>query len=265
MAVTPRDRTAIDRLLPRYRYGVILPGTGGVQRGVDYQFYRLAPLDVMQIGVGLGIRDYSDVTPDSAREAFWRCVETLQAEAADCIVLSGVPVSAGMGRARVREMLDDVSRGTGLRAYATLESIIAALEFLGVSRIAMASRFPPETNASIAAYLAEAGVQVLATTARDLSLSQARQLSMLDGMQLALEIGREAAERAPTAEAILLPGGATLSLHAIPALEAELGKPVLINLSAEVWHVLVAPGVIPPVTDWGCLLANRGEVQPHGS
>jgi hypothetical protein len=72
MAVTPEDRTnAINRLLPRYRYGVILPGTGGVQRGVDYQFYRLAPPDVMQIGVGLGIREYSDVNPESAREALW--------------------------------------------------------------------------------------------------------------------------------------------------------------------------------------------------
>lgn len=265
MAVSPKDRTAIDRLLPRYRYGVILPGTGAVQRGVDYQFYRLAPLDVMQIGVGLGIREYSDVTPESAREAFWRCVETLQAEAADCVVLSGVPVSAGMGRAPVRELLEEVPRRTGLRAYATLESIIAALEFLGASRIAMASRFPPETNATIAAYLAEAGVQVLATTARDLSLSQARQLSMVDGMQLALEIGREAAAQAPDAEAVLLPGGATLSLHAIPALEAELNKPVLINLSAEVWHALIAPQLIPPVTGWGCLLAHRREVQAHGS
>ena len=265
MPVSAGDQSWIQRLLPRYRYGVILPGTGGTQRGVDYQFYRLVPHDVMQIGVGLGIRDYSDVTPDSAVEAFWRCVETLQAESADCVVLSGVPVSAGMGRQRVCDLLAEVPRRTGQTAYATLESIVAALGFLGVSRIAMASRFPAETNAVIATYLAEAGIQVLATTARDLSLSQARQLSMADGMQLALDVGREAAALAPAAEAILLPGGATLSLHAIPALEAELGKPVLINLSAEIWQTLVAPGVIPPVAGWGCLLANRGEVEPRGS
>ncbi len=180
-------------------------------------------------------------------------------------MLSGVPVSAGMGRARVRELLDEVQRRSGRPAYATLESIIDALRFLGARRIAMASRFPSETNAAIADYLAEADIEVLATTAREISLSQARQLTMLEGMQLALDVGREAAALAPEAEAILLPGGATLSLHAIPALEAELGKPALINLSAEVWHALVSTGVIPPVTGWGCLLANRQEVRPHGS
>ncbi len=87
------DRAWIDQLLPRFRYGVILPSTGGIQRGLDYQFYRLAPLDVMHIGVGLGIREYSDVTPESAIEAFWRGVDALGAEAAD--------LRGALGRARV--------------------------------------------------------------------------------------------------------------------------------------------------------------------
>lgn len=52
-----------------------------------------------------------------------------------------------------------------------------------------------------------------------------------------------------------MPGGATLSLHAIPALEAETSKPALTNLSAEVWHALIHPGVAPPVHGWGRLLA----------
>lgn len=80
---------------------------------------------------------------------------------------------------------------------------------------------------------------------------------MRDGMQLALDVGREAAALAPNAEAILIPGGATLSLHAIPALEAELGKPVLVNMSAEIWHALVCPGIVPPVDGWGRLLASN--------
>jgi maleate cis-trans isomerase len=119
----------------------------------------------------------------------------------------------------------------------------------------LASRFPVDTNAVIAAYFAEAGIEVVASTARELSLSQARRLSMREGMQLALDVGREVAALAPEADALVIPGGATLSLHAIPALEAELEKPVIINLSAEVWHALVSPGIIPPVQGWGRLLA----------
>jgi maleate cis-trans isomerase len=77
-------------------------------------------------------------------------------------------------------------------------------------------------------------------------------------MRLSLEVGREALRSSEAAEAVFLPGGAALSVHAIPALEAEYGKPVLTNLSAEVWSALIRPGIVPAVTGWGHLLANTG-------
>ena len=64
-------------------------------------------------------------------------------------------------------------------------------------------------------------------------------------------------DRRTLAAGVGVPGGATVSLHAIPALEAEFGKPVVTNLSAEIWSALIRPGSIPPVEGWGKLLANR--------
>jgi len=46
-----------------------------------------------------------------------------------------------------------------------------------------------------------------------------------------------------------------MSLHVIPALEEEFGKPAFTNMSAEVWNDLVRPGIIAPVQGWGRLLA----------
>jgi maleate cis-trans isomerase len=246
--------------LPRLRYGVILPGTGGVQRGIDYQFGRLVPNDVMQIGVGIGIRDYSAASVQAAMDAFWSCVESLVDEGATSITLSGAPVSAGLGRERILELMREVPRRFGVPFHATLEAIVSGLQFLNAKKIAIGSRFPAAANAAIGEYLAQADVQVLQSTSRDISLLQARQLSMEDGMRLALEVGREALTHCPDADALLLPGGATLSLHAIPALEAEFGKPTLINLSAEIWSALIQPGHVPPVESWGCLVANRQAV-----
>ena len=254
------DRTWIQRLLPRYRYGVIAPGTGGLQRGEDYQFYRLAPPDIMQVTVGLGVRDYSSANVQQAMAAFWSCVNTLADEGANSIMLSGVPVSAALGRARILELMEEVPARSGLAFGATLEAIVAALRFLGTPRIVLASRFPAEANAAIAAYVAEADIEVVASTQRELTLHQARELSLEAGMQLALDVGREAAALAPDAQAVIIPGGATLSLHAIPALEAELGKPVIVNLSAEIWHALIHPAVVPTVEGWGCLVADRKTV-----
>lgn len=83
-------------------------------------------------------------------------------------------------------------------------------------------------------------------------------MSFEEGLKLALEVGREAARLASNAEAIFVPGGATMSLHVIPVIEEEFGKPTFTRTSAEVWRNLVYPGIIPPVTGWGKLLATPG-------
>lgn len=75
-------------------------------------------------------------------------------------------------------------------------------------------------------------------------------------MHMALDVAREAARMAPAAQAVLAPGGATLTLHVIPAIEQEFGKTAITNLSAEVWCGLVRPGVIEPLEGWGRLLAT---------
>ncbi|HUZ76448.1 MAG TPA: hypothetical protein VMV93_02580 [Chloroflexota bacterium] len=250
------DAAWVQRLLPVYRYGVVLPGVGDVQRGVDYQFYRIAPLSVMQIGTGIGIRDYSVASVEAAMERFWDCVEQLQRQEADCIVLSGVPVSTRLGRTRVLALADEVRRRTQLPFYSTMEAVISALASLGAQSVAVASRFPDEVNASLVEYLVQAGLTVAAITSRDVSLGQAQTLTLAEGMRLTLEVGREASQRAGDADALLLPGGAAPSLHAIPAMEEEYHRPAITNLSAEVWATLIRPGIAPPVNGWGQLLAS---------
>ena len=67
MTTAPGDALTrwTDLLLPRFRWGEILPRTSGVRRGEGYQFYRLVPLDVMLVSTGLGIEDY---TPEGLPE-----------------------------------------------------------------------------------------------------------------------------------------------------------------------------------------------------
>ena len=47
-----------QKLLPRFRYGVIQPRAHEeVQRAPSYQLYRLLPLDFMEISTGLGLEN----------------------------------------------------------------------------------------------------------------------------------------------------------------------------------------------------------------
>jgi Arylmalonate decarboxylase len=224
----------IEKLLPRFRYGVIHPRANEeFQRGPAYQLYRLVPLDVMEISTGLGLENYTPEGVEKAVGNYWNCVEILAKEKADLIIFSGIP------------------------ADAPLEALIAAMNHLGLKTLTIGSRWADAVNQAMTRYLEAGGIKVIGITKRNQWAADAFAMSLEEGLKIALEVGREAAKLAPGADAIAVPGGAAMALHVIPALEEEFGKPAFTNMSVEVWNDLVRPGIIPPVQGWGCLLANR--------
>jgi arylmalonate decarboxylase len=247
----------IQRLMPRFRYGVINPrAPGKVQRGLSYQFYRIVPSDVMEITTGLGLDDYAPHAVEKAISNYWDCVDALVKEKVNVIVLGGVPISVRLGRPRLRKLLAETKQKTNTGVDAPLEALITAMTHLGLKTIAIGSRWADDVNDAIIRYLKDAGIEVAGITKRNQSAVDAAGMSFEDGLQTALDVGREAARLAPATDAVFVPGAAAMSLHAIPAVEAEFGKPTFTNLSVEVWNSLVRPGIIPPIQGWGRLLAK---------
>lgn len=255
------DEKWLNLLLPRFRYGNIEPPAGGIRRG-GYMFYRLAPMDVMEITVGLGIKEYTPEGVEEAIQNFWPCVDRLAQERVDWLVLGGVPVSSQLGRPRVQDLQRQVTDKHGLHLDTPTEAIIAALEHLGARKVSIASRWADQLNGRLKEYMESAGFEVVHMTTRSQWGKQAFAMSLEEGLQMALDVGREAARGAPEADAIICPGGAALPLHVVPALEEEFGKPVLTNLTSEIWNALVQPGIIEPVQGWGCLLAGASSPTP---
>jgi len=244
-------------LIPRFRYGIIHPRSHeSLDRGPGYQFYRLVPLDVMEVATFLGLENYTPEGVEKALGNYWNCVDTLAREKAQVIVFGGAPVSAVLGRERVLKLLNETQQRAGVPADAPLEALIAAMKHLGLTKVAVGSRWAEPVNHAIARYLEAGGIEVVAITKRNQWAADSAAMSFEQGLQMALDVGREAAKLAP-AEAIAVPGGAAMSLHVIPALEEEFGKPVFTNMSVEVWNDLVRPGIIPPIIGWGRLLAGE--------
>lgn len=244
-------------ILPRFRYGVIHPRAGeALQRGPGYQLYRLVPLDVMELATGLGLENYTPEGVERAVKNYWNCVDLLAKEGAQAIIFGGAPISALLTRSRVVELLRRTEEKTGVPADAPLEALIAAMKHLGLNKLAVGSRWAGKVNDAIVAYLADGGIEVVTITKRNQWASDAFAMTLEQGLEIALEVGREAAKTAPQAQAISVPGGAAMSLHVIPALEEEFSKPAFTNMSVEVWNQLVRPGIVPPVQGWGRLLAG---------
>ena len=245
------------KLLPRFRYGVIQPRAHEeVQRARSYQLYRLLPLDFMEISTGLGLENYTKEGVDKAVQNYWTCVDRLAKEKVDHIIFSGAPISAMLSRPRVLQLLRETKEKTGISADAPLEALIAAMKHLGLTRLAVGSRWADPVNDAIKRYLEAGGIEVVGITKRNQWASDSFAMTLEQGLEMALDVGREAARSWPEAEAISVPGGAAMSLHVIQAIEEEFGKPAFTNMSAEVWNDLVRPGIIPPVQGWGKLLAG---------
>jgi arylmalonate decarboxylase len=248
----------LKALLPRFRYGVIHPRAHeDVQRGPCYQLYRLLPLDFMEVATGLGLENYTEEGVEKAIKNYWICVERLAKEKVDHIVLSGAPISAVLTRPRVLELFKQTKERFGIPVDAPLEALIAALKHLGLTKLAVGSRWADKVNNAIVQYLKEGGITVLGITKRNQWAADAFAMTLEEGLKTALEVGREAALTWPEAEGISVPGGAAMALHVIPAIEEEFGKPAFTNMSAEVWYELIRPGIIPPVQGWGKLLAGE--------
>jgi maleate cis-trans isomerase len=242
-------------IAPWYQLGYVIPHLYTDQDA--YQFYRVAPEGMMLVTTGLNLREYSLAAVEENLPTLWDRFDLLAKKKVDRMSLSGVPVASALGRKRMCEILAEAEKRTGLPCDTDLEAHIATLNHFGAKKIALATRWPDSVNAALTRYLADAGIEVLACRSRARSLDQNKYSVALDDHHLALELGGEVLREAPEAQALLMPGGLWFAIHAVPMLEAQFGKPVLLNILSTTWAALhAAKQPIPhkPDTKWGKVL-----------
>ncbi len=249
----------MEEFMPRFRLGVVAPRHNTVSDWAPYQFYHLVPRGVMLVLTALspGLSAYTLESVMESMESWWDCVEQLVHHKSDRIELDGVPISALLGREHVLDLIGQTERKTGIPTSSRLESVVAAMQHLGVRTVTVGSRFRRELNDAIAKYLATGTeIRVVGQTTREQGATEAHAMTEEEGMNLALELGKEAIALAPEADAVFLPGGASVSTHAIAPLEAKSGKPVITNVNATLWNALRRTNTIPPILGGGKLLAG---------
>jgi maleate cis-trans isomerase len=247
-------------IAPWYQLGYVIPH---LYTDMDaYQFYRIAPEGTMLLTTGLDLKEYSLAAVESELPVLHARFDLLASKNVDRIALSGVPVASALGRTRMRALLAEGERRTGRPCDTDLEAHIATLQHFGARRIALATRWPQSVNDALTRYLGEAGIEVLACRARARTLDQNKHADASADHALALELGREVIQAAPDAQALLLPGGLWFAIHAVPILEAEFGRPVLLNILSTTWAALHGLGSRlrqRPDPRWGRVMASLAQ------
>jgi maleate cis-trans isomerase len=224
-----------------------------------YQFYRVAPEGMRLVTTGLNLQGHSLEAVEKELPAFWDRIDLMAKRKVDRIALSGVPVASMLGRKRMLEILAEALDRSGIPCDTDFEAHIAALKAFGATKIALATRWHEVTNTAVTRYLAEAGIEVIAVRSRASSFGIRKEASAADDHQLALELGGQVLRETPQAQALMMPGGLWHAILAVPLLEAEYGKPVLLNILSTTRAALVAAGgrmKVRPDPRWGKALAS---------
>jgi len=175
------------------------------------------------------------------------CVELLALVKPDIVVIAHTATSYHLGAAREADLLARLSAASGTRVVTAFGSVVAALERLGVKRIALGAPYSAEQTAKGRAQL------------------EARGFTVVNSLNLpgVTNIYDETAERAyalarmidrSEAEAVFLSGTGMPTLPVLGLLEDDLKKPVLSSASAMMWHALRRSGVGAPIPGYGRLL-----------
>jgi maleate cis-trans isomerase len=252
-----KETPAMSIIAPWYQLGYVIPH---MYTDLDaYQFYRTAPEGMMLLTTGLNLTDYTLAAVETELPVLWQRLDMLATKKVDRLSLSGVPVASVLGRQRMREILAEGEKRTGIAFDTDLEAHIATLQHFGAKKIALATRWPEKVNTALTNYLKEAGIDVIACESHARTLNDNKHSSAAADHQLALDLGRKVLRAAPEAEALLMPGGLWFAIHAVPILEAEFGKPVLLNILSTTWAALHAAGSKVqqrPDPKWGKVLQN---------
>ena len=174
-------------------------------------------------------------------------IEMLALVKPDVIVLAHTASSYHLGREREADLLGRLSAASGTRITTAFASVAAALQRLGVRRLALGAPYARETMLQGKAHLEAHGFEVVSfdnlpdvTNTYDETAERAYRLARsIDSAQ---------------AQAVFLTGTGLPTLPVLQALEEDLGKPVISSASAMMWHALRLAGVREIIPGYGRLL-----------
>ena len=167
------------------------------------------------------------------------------------IVLGHTATSYTLGKQADAEISGRLTRAHGVPFVTAFACVIAALEHLGVKRIAIGAPYGDDTVRQGRAHMESYGIEVVNVG----RLADVKNIYE-ENEERAFTLARNA--NAPQAEAIFISGVGLPTLRMLDAAERDLGKPVFSSAAAMMWNALRIAGIRESIPGFGRLLAAPG-------
>lgn len=196
-----------------------------------------------------GAHDGQDARTKSQLDHIDEPTEMLAHIRPQVIALAHTASSYMLGRAGEQALTARLERQYNVRFTSAFASVIAAMNKLGVSKVALGTPYAEAQTLAGKAALEEYGMKVV-------------NVKRLENVR---NIYEETPERAYSlakatntqeAEVVFLSGVGMPTVEVLDALEKDLGKPVISSVAAMMWHCLQIAGVEPVVPGYGKLLGR---------
>jgi maleate isomerase len=243
-----------EEFQPKVKIGVLNP-LAVIENGA-YEFYRIAPPDVMLVMIPIDLGEFSREDVERVFAPIDRLIDQLTERGVQIIVQSGVPLPLLIGVEAHDRLLDRIVERSNLPVTSSVLGVVAAAKRLGLRRIALANKWSEPMNRTLGEFFARDGIEVAGVSSEVLTPAQFQKISTADNMALAYELGRTALIRFPDADGLYIGGGAWLSEPVCQALERDFGKPAISNQSCLIWDSLTRLNRWRPLPGQGMLLSS---------
>lgn len=211
----------------------------------------LYPHGVTFLAEGL---DFKGMTIASYDEAVPRIVPTalkLKQRGATAISIMGTSLTFYKGAAFNQELIDRVHQATSLPATSMSSGIVDGLKVAGAKRVAVATAYTDEVNATLERFLKESGFEVVAIK----GLNLIRATGAVTQEQL-YDFSVKSFSAAPPADALLVSCGGLKTIDLLVPLEAKCKVPVISSTPHALMNAVRLVGINPRVKGFGSVLAK---------
>jgi maleate cis-trans isomerase len=225
-----------EEYTPKHKIGCLSPLA--VVENAAYEFYRLAPRNLMLVLLPVGLSEFSRADVERVFAPLDEYLDMLKDRGVDLVMQNGVPLPLLIGIEAHDRMIAHMAKYSGKPATSTVLAVGRAARQLGLRKIVLVNKWSDEMNRTLAAFLEREGVQTCGVANKSLTPAEFVKIGAAEQMQLAYELGRRAFLEHASCDGVYVGGGTWLAEPVAEELEQEFGKPVICNQAAMIRDIL---------------------------